>query len=177
MKFVFLAAAALAVSGAPALAQTAAANEQVAAGATVVGPEGNRVGTIVSVENGQTLLDTGKHKIPLGADMYGKGESGPTITVTKAQLDGMVDAQIAEAEAARDAALIAGAAVTAADGEPLGTVSEVEGDRVVVARGGDDTDLVTLQREHFDAGEAGLTARLTTAQIDEALAAVSGTAG
>jgi len=176
MKFVKFAAAALALSAAPALAQTGAANEQVAAGATVSGPEGNQVGTIVSVESGQTVLDTGKHKVPLAVDMYGKGETGPTITVSKAQLDAMIDAQLAEAAAARDAALVAGAAVTAADGQPLGTVSEVEGDRVVVARGGDDTDLVTLQREYFDAGETGLTARLTTAQIEEALAAVTGAA-
>ena len=48
MKFAKLAVAAVALAATPALA-----NDQVVAGATVTGPEGNAVGTIVSVEGGQ----------------------------------------------------------------------------------------------------------------------------
>ena len=98
MKLAKLAVAAVALAATPALA-----NDQVVAGATVTGPEGNAVGTIVSVENGPAVLDTGKHKVPLAVDMYGQGEAGPTIPVPKAQIDGMVDAQLAEAAATRDA--------------------------------------------------------------------------
>ena len=51
------------------IATPALANDQVVAGATVYGPEGNQVGTITQVENGQTLLDTGTHQIPLAVDL------------------------------------------------------------------------------------------------------------
>ena len=145
MKFAKLAVAAIALAATPALA-----NDQVAAGATVTGPEGNAVGTIVSVENGQAVLDTGKHKVPLGVEMYGQGEAGPTITVTKAQLDGMIDGQLAEAAAKRDAALVVGAEAMAADHAALGTILEINGDNIILARGGDEMNKVTLLRDHFD---------------------------
>ena len=57
----------------------------------------------------------------------------------------------------------------AADHAPLGTVVEVDGDNVVIARGGDEADKVTLLRSHFDATDHGLMARLTNAQIDAAM--------
>lgn len=172
MKFAKLAIAAIAPFAIMA-ATPALANEQVVAGATVTGPEGNPVGTIVTVDNGTATLDTGKHQVPLGVDMYGQGEAGPTITVTKAQLDGMIDAQIAEANAKRDAALIVGAEAMDAAHQPLGTVAEVNGDQIVIARGGDEANKVTLMREHFTASDdMGLMSRLTNAQIDEAVAAI-----
>ena len=142
MKIAKLAIAAVALAATPALA-----NEQVAAGATVTGPEGNAVGTIVSVENGQAVLDTGKHKVPLGVEMYGQGETGPTITVTKAQLDGMMDAQIAEANAKRDAALVVDAAVLSADGQPLGTVYTIDSEDMAIIKS--DAGIVTMTRDKF----------------------------
>ena len=166
MKFVKLAAAAVALAATPALA-----NDQVVEGAVVTGPEGNEVGKIVSVADGQAVLDTGKHQVPLGLDMYGVGEAGPTVTVTKAQLNGIVDQQVAAATEARDAALVVGASVMDASHAPLGTVLEIDGDNVVIARGGDEANKVTLLREYFDGGDHGLMARLTNAQIDEAMAA------
>ncbi len=171
MKFAKLAVAAVALAATPALA-----NEQVVAGATVYGPQGGEVGTIVTVENGQAVLDTGKHKVPLAVNMYGEGDTGPTITVTKAQVDGMVDAQLAEAAAKRDAALMVGAEAMAADHAPLGTVVEVDGDNVVIARGGDEANKVTLLRSHFDATDHGLMARLTNAQIDAAMSQAAASA-
>ena len=142
MKFAKLAVAAVALAATPAFA-----NEQVVAGATVTGPEGNAVGTIVSVDNGQAVLDTGKHKVPLGVDMYGQGETGPTITVTKAQLDGMMDAQIAEANAKRDAKLVVDAAVLSADGQPVGTVYTIDTEDMVIIKG--DAGIITLNRDTF----------------------------
>lgn len=169
MKLAKLAVAAVAPLAVLA-ANPALANEQVVVGATVSGPEGNAVGTIVTVENGQAILDTGKHKVPLGIDMYGEGETGPTITVTKAQLDSMMDAQIAEAEAKLDAALVVGAEAMDAEHAPLGTILEIDGDNIVIARGGDEMDKVTLLREHFAVGDHGLMALLTNAQIEAAMA-------
>ncbi|GMM93188.1 hypothetical protein [Qipengyuania sp. MTN3-11] len=182
MNTLKLAAAAIALSATPAFAQETAeapaqAASQVVAGATVTGPQGNVVGTIESVANGEAILDTGKHKVPLAVSMYGQGEAGPTVTVTKAQLDSMVDAQIAEANAARDAALVEGATVVAADNAALGTILEVDGNNIVIARGGDEADKVTLLREYFAMSDAGLMARLTNAQIDEAMSAQGETTG
>lgn len=163
MKFVKPAILALSLAAAPALA-----NEAVVTGATVTGPQGNPVGTIVQVEAGQTVLDTGKHKVPLAVEMYGLGEAGPTITVTQADLNAMVDQQLAQAAAARDAALVEGAAVMTADHQPLGPVVEVVGENVVIAKGGVDTDRVTLPREYITFSDHGLMAALTMAQIAEA---------
>ncbi|MCH2486584.1 MAG: hypothetical protein MK010_02425 [Erythrobacter sp.] len=151
------------------IATPALANDQVVAGATVYGPEGNEVGTITQVQNGQAVLDTGTHQVPLAVDMYGVGETGPTITVTKVQLDTMIEQQMAAANAALDTALVEGATIMTADNQMLGTVGAVEGDNVLVARA-DDAGEFTVPRNYFAAAEGQLMARLTMAQIDAALA-------
>lgn len=167
MKFAKMAIVAAVFAASPVLAQ---AQAEVTTGATVYGPEGNQVGTIVSVGNGQAVLDTGTHKVPLAIESYGQNDKGLVISVTKAQLEGMVAQATAQATAARDAALVVGANVMAADHAPLGTIIEINGDNIVIARGGDETRKVTLLREYFTAGEHGLMARLTNAQIDAAMA-------
>lgn len=166
MKFAKLAVAALALSATPALANT-----DVVAGAAVYGPEGNPVGTIVEVQGGTAILDTGTHKVPLGVDSYGTSDKGLVITATKAQLDGMVAAQIAQANAARDAALVAGAAVMDAEHAPLGTIEAVEGDKVTLVRAGEDGATVVLERDYFGAQDGMLMALMTAAQLDAAMAA------
>ncbi|WP_427967997.1 hypothetical protein [Altererythrobacter sp.] len=164
MKFAKLAILATALAATPIAASAA----DVQAGATVYGPEGNPVGTIESVANGQAVLDTGKHKVPLGLASFGEGETGPTITVTKVQLNQMMDQQVAAAAAKRDAALLVGASVVSADGQSAGMVKEIndETDAVVVER---EAGLVTLKREHFAVdGSGALMALFTLAQIDGA---------
>lgn len=167
MKFAKLAFMATALAAAPIAAHAA----NVEAGATVTGPEGNTVGTIESVVNGVATLDTGKHKVPLGIESFGEGATGLTITVTKAQLDGMMDQQMAAAAAARDNALLVGASLISADSQPVGTIKEIndETDAIVVER---DTGLVTLKREHFAVdGNGALMALFTLAQLDGATVA------
>ncbi len=166
MKFAKLASVIVAATS---LASAAHAAEAVTVGATVYGPEGNAVGTVESVADGVVTLDTGKHRAPLPANAFGSSEQGPTITVTKAQLDTMLDEQVAAANARRDAALIASAAVIAADNQPLGTIDSVDGDTIVVMRG---SGKVSLLREHFAVDSNGrLMALFTTQQLDEAMAA------
>ena len=164
MKFAKLALVATALMAAPMAANAAT----VEAGATVTGPEGNAVGTIESVANGQAVLDTGKHKVPLGVDAFGEGETGLTITVTKVQLDGMMDEQLAKAAAARDAALVTGAEVHTADHQVLGTIESIDGDNVIIAR---DAGPVTLLREHFTTMDTMLMALFTMEQLEAAMAA------
>lgn len=138
----------------------AAAFAQVAAGAKVFGPEGNEVGTVVSVEGGVVTLDTGAHKAPLPQDAFGSGDNGPTITVTKAQIDAMMDEQVAAATAARDGALVAGAPVVTAKGAPAGTIKSVDGDAVVLDS---PSGAVALKREHFAVNAQGALMALFTA--------------
>ena len=174
MNFAKLAASALALSAAPALAQEAApattpapaANAQVTVGATVYGPQGGTVGTIEQIGNGVAVVNTGAHKAPLPLTAFGQGETGPTITVTKVQLDGMVAEQMAKMVAARDAALNVGANVMTADGQELGSVQTIEGDNVVIDRA---AGPITLTREQMAVGQqGGLIALFTAAQIAEA---------
>ena len=167
MKFAKLAFLAAALAATPIAAHAA----DVKAGAVVTGPEGNKVGTIESVANGQAVLDTGKHKVPLGVESFGESTTGLTITVTKAQLDGMMDQQLAAAAAARDNALMVGASLISADSQPVGTIKEIDDttDAVVVER---DAGLVTLKREHFAVdGNGALMALFTLAQLDGATVA------
>ena len=164
MKFAKLAFLATALAATPIAAHAA----DVAVGATVYGPEGNEVGKIESVTNGQAVLDTGKHKVPLGIESFGEAETGLTITVTQTVLNKMMDDQIAAANAKRDAALLVAAAVVSADGQAVGTVKEIdsEADAIVVER---DAGLVTLKREHFAVdANGGLMALFTLEQIDGA---------
>lgn len=164
MKLSKMALAAVAAAG----LATAAYAQNVTVGATVYGPEGNAVGTIESVAEGVVTVDTGKHKAPLPTNAFGKSEQGPTITVTKAQLDAMLDEQIAAASAKRDAALVEAAAVITADNQPLGVVKSISGNTVIVTRG---EGSVNLLREHFAVNQSGqLMVLFTDAQLDQAVA-------
>ena len=170
MKFAKLAAAA---AFAAAATFPAAALAQVAAGAKVYGPQGGEVGTIVSVEGGVATVDTGTYKAPLPENAFGKGENGPTITVTKAQLDEMMAAQVAETNAKRDAALVVGAAVVSPKGAALGTIKSVEGDAVVLDS---PSGAVQLKREHFALDANGALMALFTAEQVAAAAATGNSA-
>ena len=147
----------------------AAALAQVAAGATVYGPQGGEVGTVVSIENGVVTIDTGAHKAPLPESAFGKSDKGPTITVTKAQIDAMMAEQLAATNAKRDAALVAGAAVVTAKGAPAGSIKSVEGDAIVLDT---PSGAVALKREHFAVDPQGALMALFTA--DQIAAAANG---
>ncbi len=150
----------------------AAALAQVAAGATVYGPQGGEVGTIVSVDGGVVTLDTGAHKAPLPENAFGKSDKGPTITVTKAQIDSMMEEQIAAANAQRDVALVTDAAVISAKGLPLGTIKSIDGDAVVLAS---TSGPVALRREHFAVNPQGALMALFTAEQVAAAASSAST--
>lgn len=168
MNFAQLAAAAALAAA----TLSTAALAQVATGTTVYGPQGAEVGTIVSVEGGVATVDTGTYKAPLPESAFGKGDKGPTITVTKAQLDEMMAQQVAATNAARDMALVAGAAVVSPKGAALGTIKSVAGDAVVLDG---PSGAVQLKREHFAIDAHGALMALFTAE-QVAAAAGSGEA-
>jgi hypothetical protein len=149
------------VSGA-AFAQAAA----VSAGQTVYGPDGAAVGTIDKVENGTAVVNTGTHTVGLTLDKFGKSEKGPTISVTKAQLDELVEKANADAAAKLDAALVAGAAVVDNTGVALGTIDSVSGDNIVLKT---EKGPVSLTRKYFAMTNGALTALVTKEQVLAAL--------
>lgn len=163
---------ALAAAAALTLASAAQAQIGPQVGATVYGPEGGVVGTIEQMEGGVVVVNTGTYAAPVPADALGEGPDGPVISVTKAQLNELFAQQQAQAFAARDAALIVGAAVDSPNGVAVGTIESITGDQVVLAM---PEGSVALMRENFAAGETGtLVVLYTQAQL---VAALNGAAG
>jgi hypothetical protein len=151
----------------PALIPAAQAQD---VGATVYGNDGNPIGTVETVADGIVTIDTGKHKAPIPANLVGTGEQGPSINATKDQIDAMMDAQVAEALAKRDAALVVGAAVVSANGNPAGTLKDVDlvADAIVLES---PEGPVALKKEHFAVSPEGqLMALFTRQQIASAAA-------
>lgn len=160
MKFAKLALIATAVAAAP-----VAANAQDV-GTTIFSQEETptEVGTVVSNDGATVLVDTGKHQAPLPANYFAEREGNWTINATKGQIDSMMDAQVAAANQARDAALVEGAAVVSADGLPAGTVYTIDSEDTVIVQ--NEMGIVTLTRESFaTTPEGALMALYTGAQL------------
>ena len=117
-----------ALAAATAFTLATAAHAQVGpeVGATVYesqnGEVGGVIGTIETIENGTVIVDIDGMDAPLPANAFGEGPEGPVLAVTKAQLVQMLEQQKAQAVAARDAALIADAAVVSPNGVAVGTI-------------------------------------------------------
>ena len=179
MTFLKIALAASALVAAPAaFAQTAApadaASSAITTGATVLGNDGNPVGTVESIAGEVVVINTGKHRAPVPASAIATGEGRLSVNIAKAQLDEMMDKQVAEAAAKRDAALVTGAAVVAANGTPAGTLAEVDlaADTIVLAS---PAGKVALKKEHFAIdGDGRLMALFTREQIETAAAGAAG---
>lgn len=181
MKIAKLALAAVALAATPVVAHA----QDV--GATVYGNDGQPIGTVESNDGTTAVIKVGEFTAPLPLNIFGRGESGPTLNATRdavyAQLkaaDEQAKAAAAEAQAKAaaemaakvDAALVAGAAVLSADAQPAGVVATIDNemDAVVVEREG---GVVTLKREHFAVDANGaLMALFTVAQLDGATVAI-----
>jgi hypothetical protein len=170
MKLSFLAIAILGTSLVPsaAIAQAApaaAAGPSLVAGVTVYDPQGAEVGKIQSVSGENVILDTGVAKALLPKSAFGAGAKGPSVNATKAQVEQLVAAADAKADAAFDAALIPGAEVRGRSGALVGTIKEVTGEQILLDR---PTGPVSLTKKAFALGPAGLTISLTAAELEAA---------
>lgn len=163
-----LAAAALALAGVSGTAYAQAASVQ--AGQTVYGSDGAEVGKIDKVDNGTAVVNTGTHTLGLTLDKFGKSPKGPTISVTKAQLDELVEKANADAAAKLDAALVVGAAVVDNTGAALGTIDKVDGDNIVLKT---EKGPVSMTRKYFAMTNGALTALVTKDQVLASLDAAS----
>lgn len=107
MKNILAAALAVAAIGitAPAIAQDTASAEPAAqsaaakAGDSVYDQAGEVVGTIEKVEGANFVISTGTNRATLALASLGQGPKGPTLAMTKAQLDSAIQKAAAEAPA------------------------------------------------------------------------------
>jgi hypothetical protein len=144
-----------------------AQSAEVSVGMTVYGPQGGEVGTVDEIDGTTALVNTGTNVVALPIDKFATSEKGPVISVTKAQLNEIVEQAAAEAAAKLDVALVAGAAVVDSNGTALGTIGSIDGENVVLETEGGP---VALTKAYFTVGTAGLTALVTAEQVAAALA-------
>ncbi|KPF64762.1 hypothetical protein [Porphyrobacter sp. AAP60] len=164
MKNAKLALIATLLASAPAMASA----QEV--GSTIYGNDGNPVGTVEQMNEQVIIVDTGKHKAPVPVTLIFEGESGPAVNATKDQVDAMMDQQIAEANTKRDASLVKGAAVQSINGNPAGTLGDVDLAADVITLDSPDGPII-LKKEYFAVSPEGqLTALVTREQIASAAA-------
>ena len=159
-------------SAATAQAAPAAAESRVSltVGAIIYDLQGGEVGKIESIAGENAIIDTGTNKATLPKSAFGAGAKGPVISATKGQLDALVTAAAAKADAALTAALVPGAEVRGKAGSLVGTVKEVNGEQVVLERS---SGLVTLLKPAFTAGPTGLVISMTAAELEAAAKAAA----
>jgi hypothetical protein len=160
-------------AGALSLASISTAALAQDVGATIMGNNDAAVGTVVSNDGSNVVIDTGKHKVPLAANSFAENEGVWSVNITKGELDAMMDQAQAEAAAKLEAALVEGAQVVTADAQVLGAVDTIDGTNVVIK--GDNDFIVTLPRDMFAVDANGaLMARANHADIIAALEAAGG---
>jgi hypothetical protein len=140
--------------------------------AAVFGPDGNEVGTIERVEGANAVVNTGTVTATLPTEVFGVGETGPTIGWNKAELEAAVNAEKEEATAALAAALVTGTDFYSVDGVMLGKVESVGEDGLVVVNLA--TGPVSLPEAQFAMQAEKLTFLSTAADLEAAIAAQTG---
>lgn len=150
---------------------TATAGASAAAGATVYDTAGGVVGTIASTDGTNAVIDTGTVKAAVPVTSLGAGAKGPTLAMTKAQLDAAAGQQQAQASAAFASKLVPGAAVYGTGGAQLGTIKSVDASGVTLTTSAGDAK---LPANGFGPGPQGVTIGMTQAQLTAAIAAAGG---
>lgn len=159
-----LPAAALA-QAAPAPAPTPAASAAPKVGATVTGKDGQPAGTIAQITAEAVVIDTGTNKVPVPPTSIGTSPKGPTIAMTKADLDAAYSQAAAQAKASMN--LTPGTMVHGLNGAMLGTVKSADAEFVTVTTPKGDAK---LPRNGFAPGENGtVRVGVTAEQLDAAL--------
>jgi hypothetical protein len=143
------------------------------AGATIMGNDQAAVGTVVSNDGTNVVIDTGKHKVAVGTASFAENAGVWSVNITKTELDAQMDQAVAEAAAKLEAALVPGTAVVTADAKPLGAIDMIDGGNVVVK--GENDFVVTLPKDMFAVNaEGALMALANHADILAALEAAGG---
>lgn len=137
-------------------------------GATVYDNQGAEIGKIESVANGNAVVFTGTNRAAVPLSSFGTSDKGPTLAVTKAELDAAAaQAAAAGAEQLR-AQLKPGTQVHGSAGSVLATVKALDGDNVVLSAGSRE---VRVPISGFGMNAQGVFINMTQAQFDAAVAA------
>jgi hypothetical protein len=169
------AALGLALVPAPLCAQTAgppttAANPTV--GATIYDAQGAEVGRIESVTGGNAVVFTGTNRATIPLSSFGIGPKGPTLGMTRAQLDDAASKAAAAATEQLRARLTPGTEVRGKAGAVIATVKALEGDSVVLSTGKSE---VRVPITGVGVNAQGIFIGMTQAEFDAAVAAGAGT--
>lgn len=141
-------------------------------GTTVYGNDEAAIGTVDANDGTTVTVNTGKHMAPLPANLLAEREGKWTVNATKAQIDGMMDQQVAAAETALAEALTDGAHVMSADAQHVGTILAIgaDVDQYLISTG---SGVITLKREHFSVdGNGTLLALFSGEQLADFTIAV-----
>ena len=176
MKFAILSALAMTVPlaaqaqtapAAPAATPAPAQGAAPAVGATVLDPQGGVVGTIDQITPQAIVINTGTNKVGVPPTAIGTSPKGPTVSMTKAELDAAYAQQQGQAQAEFKSKLVAGTMVHGLNGSMLGTIKAADAQFVTVTTKKGD---VKLPVNGFGPGE-GNSVRLgmTAEQLDAAM--------
>jgi hypothetical protein len=163
MEIVTFFALALAAA-APAAAQAPAGEPvDLSVGQMVFDSQGNQIGAIESRTGTNVIIALDGGPIALPAASFGKGEKGPILSVTRADLVAARDKMAGEQTAALNAALTIGADVRGAKGAAiLGKVKLVEASDIVITTADGD---VKIPRSAFFMSPSGLAMNYTPDQF------------
>lgn len=144
----------------------ATATASAAVGATVYDAQGGVVGTIASTDGANAVIDTGTVKAAIPVASLGTGAKGPTLGMSKAQLDAAAGQQQAQAAQQFQSQLTVGASVYGPGGSTLGTIKAVDPQYVTLTTAKGDAKLPIAG---FGPGTKGVTLGMTAAQLDAAM--------
>ena len=137
-----------------------------APGAVVYDMQGGTVGTIASVDGTNAVVDTGTVKAAIPLASLGTSPKGPTLAMTKAQLEAAASQTAAEASANFQSKLTVGAAVFGSGGTQLGTIKASDAQFVTITTAKGDAKLPIGS---FGPGPKGVTIGMTAAELDAAM--------
>lgn len=115
---------AMAVSGAPVLAQTIPT-----VGMQVTDPSGGAVGTVKAIQGDNILVQTDKHEALLPKSSFSVSNGKLLFAMTQAQLDAEIEKDLAAAQAS----IAPGSVVKGLNGAQLGKIDSVTDSAVVIA--------------------------------------------
>lgn len=169
------AALGLALVSAPLCAQTSApaGTAGPTVGATVYDAQGTEVGTIESVAGGNAVVFTGTNRATIPLASFGTSPKGPTLGMTRAQLDDAATKAAAAATEQLRARLVPGTEVRGKAGAVIATVKALEGDNVVLTTSKSE---VRVPVTGLGINVQGVFIGMTQAEFDAAVAASAGTA-
>ena len=151
---------------APAAAPAAAAATP-AVGATVLDTKGGTVGTISAINGGNATIDTGTVQAAVPMTALGTSPKGPTLAMTKAELEAAAGQSAQAAQADFKSKLVVGAPIYGTGGAALGTVGAVDDQYVTLKTTAGKEAKVPVGS--FGPGPQGVTIGMTAEQLEAAM--------